>query len=422
MKSNQNRLLFIFLFFAISACSIQDDRDLPNQSADTSHDEFTSLTGTWTYSSEGDGPAGSLSVLQTEASALKFYLDVNRGAPSYNMGIISGCMHHETAESWMFEADDDYLNCSWRAEFKDDELTITTLNGRSDCGFGMGVRADGTYEKTSADPEHLEIREERVFVTGSNEEFEIEACDSADYTSELRPASGGYLNAVMIRDDLRNELISDMRQILEEAEEPLERDDEFIKRGRSSVSNLVRSLKEYVTRQENQYAYTEEIVLEGEITGSGVHETLVMRTFVSAEDTSFVHDFQFHRDSNYLSATRSEDYFFLDEWSILIHDARLSAETMNRIRGLSAWMYFIARKEYTMRSRKIDFSELNNGIPGNEKIAPYLAQYDGHCIDFNHPWGFDGQGVCQFWYEPTMRWVTVEIGYEDYYVQISDME
>lgn len=101
------------------------------------------------------GRVGAVTVYSENKNSILFYIDVNRGAPSYNMGLLLGKVKIEN-DYGIYENKDEYSEngCKFSLKFKPNELTITTLEDKDECGFGHGVYIDGSYNKTSnAQPE-----------------------------------------------------------------------------------------------------------------------------------------------------------------------------------------------------------------------------------------------------------------------------
>ncbi len=122
-----------------------------SQSSDKQEIEIKSslnIGGTYSFGDNVEkGPVGSVIVYPlTDTSAL-FFLDVCRGAPSYNLGQMFGQMTiKDNVGVYDSKLDDDDLNCLIKFEFNADQLKVTTGEGRDDCGFGHAVYADNTYK------------------------------------------------------------------------------------------------------------------------------------------------------------------------------------------------------------------------------------------------------------------------------------
>ncbi|MFH2095694.1 MAG: hypothetical protein ABIJ16_08320 [Bacteroidota bacterium] len=90
-----------------------------------------------------------------------FYLDVNRGAPSYNMGFMYGRITIKN-DSGTFYKKYEYCDnaCQWQMTFTKKSLVISTVDYQYDCGFGNAVYADGEFKRKSSDiPEFFESPE-----------------------------------------------------------------------------------------------------------------------------------------------------------------------------------------------------------------------------------------------------------------------
>ncbi|WP_148782508.1 hypothetical protein [Aquimarina intermedia] len=108
--------------------------------------------GTFAYQSEGDGPYGTAYLYPNSDNTLLFHLDLNRGAPSYNMGSITGQMHLKTNGTASFiQVEPAYLNCNLKFVFKDDLLMVRTVGQANACGFGFGVSANVDFKKTNTE-------------------------------------------------------------------------------------------------------------------------------------------------------------------------------------------------------------------------------------------------------------------------------
>lgn len=103
------------------------------------------------------GPAGSVIVYPADDTTIVFYLDKNRGAPSYNMGQTYGGALLKDGSTNIFRYDNSDVDypCVFDLSFGSTSLTITTVGGAYEgCGFGNGIIADGEYpKKTSTIPE-----------------------------------------------------------------------------------------------------------------------------------------------------------------------------------------------------------------------------------------------------------------------------
>ena len=81
-------------------------------------------------------------------STLLFYIDLNKGAPSYSMGALYARIKMQ-GDIGIFYKKDNYSEegCKWLFTFSGSTLTIKTLDGQYSCGFGHGVFGDGIFKK-----------------------------------------------------------------------------------------------------------------------------------------------------------------------------------------------------------------------------------------------------------------------------------
>lgn len=101
---------------------------------------------------------GSILVYPETDSTILFYIDVNRGAPSYNMGALYGRATIKNGNGIFYtKSTDNAKGCKWSLIFIKDRLKISTINNLDNCGFGFAVYADGIYKrKTNKRPEYFE--------------------------------------------------------------------------------------------------------------------------------------------------------------------------------------------------------------------------------------------------------------------------
>jgi hypothetical protein len=104
-------------------------------------------SGIYSFKIDEEGPSGMITVYPNSDSTYLFYLDVCRGAPSFNLGFKFGemIMRHDTGFSSTRE--DEFSDCDLMFVFTKTDVTVTTADGHDDCGFGYGVYADHTYPR-----------------------------------------------------------------------------------------------------------------------------------------------------------------------------------------------------------------------------------------------------------------------------------
>ena len=104
------------------------------------------VTGTWEY----HGPAESGKWLKTEqrGNKVRFQLELQRGAPSYNSGWIEG-EFELSDKAGTFQNRRDGRLCEIAFQFFSDRVEISQTGSDSDCGFGYNVWADGVLMSKS---------------------------------------------------------------------------------------------------------------------------------------------------------------------------------------------------------------------------------------------------------------------------------
>jgi hypothetical protein len=112
--------------------------------------------GTFTRSGL-NSETGWITTYPESDSTVLLYIELTRGAPSYN----SGSMYTRinlTSSPIIFRSIDIDLKCEIELVLKNGSVILTTLN--DDCGFGHGVFADGLFKKKSSIiPEYFVNRE-----------------------------------------------------------------------------------------------------------------------------------------------------------------------------------------------------------------------------------------------------------------------
>jgi len=119
--------------------------------AATNNDTATDYAGVYEYGKDMEKePVGQLTLYKQTADTYLFYLDVNRGAPSYNMGSVYGKLTVKDGKA-TYNNQSDYADKPCKLDFAFTGNTIKVTSGADiDCGFGNGVYADGDFNKTKS--------------------------------------------------------------------------------------------------------------------------------------------------------------------------------------------------------------------------------------------------------------------------------
>jgi hypothetical protein len=108
-------------------------------------------TGTYGYGRHIEKERiGTIFIVPETDTTILFYIDLNRGAPSYNMGSLYGrvkIVNNRGTFSTSFDSSG--KGCKWTFLFSKNSLTIETVDGQDYCGFGYAVIADGVFKRTS---------------------------------------------------------------------------------------------------------------------------------------------------------------------------------------------------------------------------------------------------------------------------------
>lgn len=121
----------------------------------------TDYTGIYSYSfpvdrnithikpgKEDGGASGELILAKMEGEQYNFWLNINRGWPSYNNGYIGGIINIEKGKATLSQQDPYEAGfCILNFTFKTGLIEIVS-EGYEHCGFGNAVYADGKFMKS----------------------------------------------------------------------------------------------------------------------------------------------------------------------------------------------------------------------------------------------------------------------------------
>lgn len=105
-------------------------------------------SGVYAYRIGEDGPMGTILVYPNSDTSYLFYMDLSRGAPSYNMGARFGEVVMRGDTGFYSVREDEFEDCTFTFLFTEKEVKVITDEAHDDCGFGYGVYADQTYPRT----------------------------------------------------------------------------------------------------------------------------------------------------------------------------------------------------------------------------------------------------------------------------------
>ena len=129
------------------------------------------------YDKNGDVEWGEASwwitIYPKTDSSIIFYLDLNRGAPSYNSGGLQAIAIAQSDNTFDYSSDE-YGECHFKLMFTDNNVTIETIDNKHDCGFGNGVIADAVYpRKTRTIPvSYVDRSGDTIYFKGSYSEVD----------------------------------------------------------------------------------------------------------------------------------------------------------------------------------------------------------------------------------------------------------
>jgi hypothetical protein len=96
------------------------------------------------------GYTGGIQVKKIKTNVIAMTFGVNKGAPSYNMGLFVDTLKYLNNKAVHTSLEDD-STCKIIFDFDKNGVTVTeeTADVNSGCGFGHAVAADGYYRKVS---------------------------------------------------------------------------------------------------------------------------------------------------------------------------------------------------------------------------------------------------------------------------------
>jgi hypothetical protein len=149
-------LLFYILIGGLISCDNSTEKKVSENPSDIEKKEDKKLKseklsskipiGTYIFGNSPESPTGKLLFYPTSDSSVIFNIDLNKGAPSYNMGSLTERLVFKNNEAIFFESDSFGFNCKINFKFSGDKVVVSTDGDYSDCGFGNGVQADGEFK------------------------------------------------------------------------------------------------------------------------------------------------------------------------------------------------------------------------------------------------------------------------------------
>jgi hypothetical protein len=184
------RLLPFGLLLGLAACTETTDPKAPVSAPKTS--PAATEPATPTAASAGPGTAqyageyswgdpkrkqagGSLTVYPESDSTVLLYFDISNGPPAFHLGmLLQRAVVRGGVARCAFKEDYDEKGCRFTIAFTPQAASVKTEPGYSECGFGQGVYADETYQRTSsAIPQQ--------FINGEGTAIKFKGLDPAKY-------------------------------------------------------------------------------------------------------------------------------------------------------------------------------------------------------------------------------------------------
>jgi hypothetical protein len=100
-----------------------------------------------------EGPTGTLILLKMDNNTYRFWLDVNKGWPSYTTGESDGTITFKNDKARFDNTYEGAMDsCLLVFQSGSNLITITSSSHGASCGFGFSVYADGEYKKLKQQP------------------------------------------------------------------------------------------------------------------------------------------------------------------------------------------------------------------------------------------------------------------------------
>ncbi|NVK66359.1 MAG: hypothetical protein HWE22_17330 [Flavobacteriales bacterium] len=108
-------------------------------------------SGIYSFGESPENAGGILYLYPTHDSTYLFYLELGRGAPSYNSGAMVGEFSLDANSTAHYEITDTSNQCKLSFLFEENSVRISSHEVENGCRFGFGVSADGVYTQTSSE-------------------------------------------------------------------------------------------------------------------------------------------------------------------------------------------------------------------------------------------------------------------------------
>lgn len=143
--------LITFLLFILTVASCQQINNKSNSKKKESKLLTSKYAGFYSFESEEkDGYYRKITIYPESDTTMLFYIDLNRGTPSFNIGSHYGriVVKGDTAK-YFTKYNYSEIGCGWQFIFEKDSLSISTIDNQNECDFGHAVFADGVYYRKS---------------------------------------------------------------------------------------------------------------------------------------------------------------------------------------------------------------------------------------------------------------------------------
>ena len=178
---NITKSFILLILFVVIGCN-NNKKSEQKKESDLIVENETSIAkyaGEYSFGGDEDAPSGNVHIYHKENNIISFELFVCKGAPSYNMGELSGEV--EIVNGKGLYKNSEYGECILEFIFSENSVSISQQEGGYDCGFGHNVYVNDTFVKESADANFSDY----LITKNSVGEFKIGQQINIPYKSDI---------------------------------------------------------------------------------------------------------------------------------------------------------------------------------------------------------------------------------------------
>jgi hypothetical protein len=134
--------------------------------------ESNAFTGRYSLSGQNDVRSGLIQIRPNTNSSFFFYLDINRGPPSYNMGSSFGEATLINPTTAIFKISDTNYKCELHFSIEKNILSIEEMDySEAYCGWGHAVSSAGKYRRINSNTPFYALFDNGIILFDSKNSF-----------------------------------------------------------------------------------------------------------------------------------------------------------------------------------------------------------------------------------------------------------